>query len=71
VQSTKVYNLASVSLPEKGNTRSYLYLSFSYQSHDGEEDADPCETKFSGLRAQAERLPSPGQVWVLENAAFP
>lgn len=44
----------SPGLPEKGNMGNHLCLSFSHQSHDGEEDADPCEPNLPGLRAQAE-----------------
>lgn len=61
----------SPGLPERGNMGRCLCVSVSHQSHNGEEDADSCEPSFPGLGAQAERLPSPGQGWVLENAAFP
>lgn len=55
----------SPGLPEKGNMGNSLC-----ELHNGEEYADSCEPSFPASEPR-QRLPSPGQGWVPENAAFP
>lgn len=60
----------SPGLPEKGNMGNHLCLSFSHQSHDGRKMQTPV-SQASLASGHRQRLLSPGQGWVPENAAFP
>lgn len=60
----------SPGLPEKGDVGNYLCPNSSRQSHGGEEGSDPV-SQASLVSEPRQKLLSPGQGWVSENAAFP